>query len=344
MMKCKFVIGFLFLIASLFSCSDNDVETTLAGEWRNEGESVFLGNVLPEYLEYINDGVSFKIGGEVYVGVGNMFSRVDNGEGDFHVDRFPGAARKGAVAFVIGTKAYVGLGYSSAGGKEVYYDDFWVYDGEKRCWEPELLSFPFPGGARSNAVAFCLGNTAYVGTGRYERESLSDFYTFEPEKGWKKFTSIAERHVVYGAVAFVADGCAYMCTGGRLLEPLEGDKMNYYLFVGMLKLSPGSDQWEPLGPVDGEEGMSDIRRIHASCFVLNRGGKDYAYIVSGANKYNRPLASVMEFNPRKEKWQEVAYLPEPTVKGVGFTLDGKEGFVTVDRDLGKYWTLWKFKR
>ena len=52
----------------------------------------------------------------------------------------------------------------------------------------------------------------------------------------------------------------------------------------------------------------------------------------------------MEYNPRKEKWQEVAFLPEPTVEGVGFTLDGKEGFVTVDRDLGVDNTLWKFRR
>lgn len=99
-----------------------------------------------------------------------------------------------------------------------------------------------------------------------------------------------------------------------------------------------------MGPFDGLEGTLDIRRIYASCFVLNRGGKDYAYIVSGVNKYNRPIASCMEYNPRKEKWQEVAFLPEPTVEGVGFTLDGKEGFVTVDRDLGVDNTLWKFRR
>ena len=341
MMKYKFVIGFLFLIMVQLSCSDDKIITKRSGEWCKD-EYVLLGNTLPDYLEYINEGVSFTIGNEVYVGVGKMFSRVDNGEGPFTVDKFPGEARKGAVAFVIGTKAYVGLGYSSVEGEEVYYDDFWVYDGEKRCWEPEPLVFP--GGARSNAVAFCLGNTAYVGTGRYGTKSMSDFYTFEPQKGWKKFTSFADRHAVYGAVAFVADGCAYVCTGGNSVEIKVGNYTDYDLFIDMLKLSPGSEQWEPLGPFDGKEGMLDIRRNYASCFVLNRGGKDYAYIVSGVNEYNRPLASCMEFNPRKEKWQEVAYLPEPTVKGVGFTLDGKEGFVTVDRGLGVCWTLWKFRR
>ena len=321
------------------ACDNDDVETTLPGRWNKEGE-IQMGR---NSSMYKNEGVSFKIGNEVFIGVGDWFLCMTMEPDEMKlVDKFPGIARKGAVAFVIGNKAYVGLGYSEEGDEKTYYDDFWVYDGENHRWESEPLAFPFPGNVRGNAVAFCLEGTAYVGTGEYNGNALKDFYSFEPARGWKEFTNL--KHAFCGAVAFVADGCAYVCTGGESIPQSPGYDINYSLFMGMYKLSPDSSEWETLGPFDGKEGALDIRRIYTSCFVLNRGGKDYAYIVSGLNEYDKTISSCMEYNPRKERWQEVAYLPEPTARGVAFTFDGKKGFVTVDRERGEVNWLWKFER
>lgn len=94
--------------------------------------------------EYHNEGVTFKIGESVFWCVGDLLYRV-SGESNISnaLDKFPGTARKGAVAFVIGEKAYVGLGYSEEEGERVYHDDFWVFNGKTYKWEIEPLLYQF---------------------------------------------------------------------------------------------------------------------------------------------------------------------------------------------------------
>lgn len=334
-MKCKFIVISVLSFIILLACSDDDCDS-LSGKWSRVGDIYVSADVDNEYH---NEGVTFKIGESVFWCVGDLLYRV-SGESNISnaLDKFPGTARKGAVAFVIGEKAYVGLGYSEEEGERVYHDDFWVFNGKTYKWEIEPLLYQFPGGARGNAVAFTLEGRGYVGTGQYAGETLRDFYTFDPETGWHEFESL--KHSFYGGVAFVAGGCAYVCTGGKDLDVLSSK--TYDLFVGMYKLTLATGKWETLDRIDGEGGMFDGTRIHASCFVLKHGGREYAYVVSGLNQYGMAIANCMRYDPRKDKWQEVAYLPEPTVGGSAFSIDGK-GYVMVDQRRGFNNTLWEFQ-
>ena len=62
---------------------------------------------------------------------------------------FKGRPRSGAIAFTIGSKAFVGLGYDG----DEYINDFYVYDIAMGYWETKTS---FPGVARERAVAFSI--------------------------------------------------------------------------------------------------------------------------------------------------------------------------------------------
>ena len=84
---------------------------------------------------------------------------------------FGGSGRYSAVGFSIGSKGYVGLGYSPI------KNDFWEYDPIGDSWI-QMANFP---SNRLAAVGFGIGAKGYVGTG-YDNNNNSyrDFYEFDP--------------------------------------------------------------------------------------------------------------------------------------------------------------------
>ena len=78
------------------------------------------------------------------------------------------------MAFVIGSKAYVGTGRDGA----VYMNDFWEYEAAADIWGPVAA---LPASGRWVASAFAIGNKGYVGTGSNPpfNSFLNDFYEFD---------------------------------------------------------------------------------------------------------------------------------------------------------------------
>ncbi len=117
--------------------------------------------------------------------------------------QYPKIPRKGAVAFTLGNKGYFGLGTD---GEGKFYKDFWLFSPDKEdptegTW---LRISDFPGEPRANAVAFTIGQFAYVGTGddlvslnqdrnfmqkegEWKGTVYNDFYRFNPyTNSWRK--------------------------------------------------------------------------------------------------------------------------------------------------------------
>src|SRR5882757_4036250 len=69
--------------------------------------------------------------------------------------------RGNASCFVIGTDAYVGLGYNQNVGNTGRLKDFWRFSVDTG-WQQVA---DFIGAARSEATAFSVGSYGYVGTG-----------------------------------------------------------------------------------------------------------------------------------------------------------------------------------
>ena len=300
----------------LFSCNDNDDKVS-AHLPVLEKAHVSMSGSLGLY-----DAVTFNIEGTEYIGLGwnNMvgnnlhFSKYSPNSHEWEIleSEFPGKPRFGAVAFVIGEKAYVGLGYMLNHEEQEVYDDFFVYDALTHKWEK--LPFQFPGKARRGAVAFSIEGKGYIGTGIVkpgapgEGDYLSDFYEFDPQRGWKQISNIS--YPRYGATAFVADGCGYVCFG-KLYGVPSGP--------GLQKLDPNTGKWTGI-PVNYEDGETERLSTTdaAKSFVLNKDGQDYVYVFGGLKSNDKILG--WGYNPSENVWKSVDY---PVGGDYGFTVGGQ---------------------
>lgn len=113
--------------------------------------------------------IAFSIGTKGYVALGQdtytgSFNNKDLYEWDQTSNtwtrkaNFLGTPRRDAVAFSIGTKAYVALGRDSLTAKQ----DLWEWNQSLNTWT-QKANFPLSG--RYSAAAFSIGTKAYVGTG-----------------------------------------------------------------------------------------------------------------------------------------------------------------------------------
>jgi N-acetylneuraminic acid mutarotase len=85
-----------------------------------------------------------------------------------------GQNRGSAVSFVIGNKAYAGLGQGNTAG---FYNDFWEYDPSTETWTQIA---DYEGNARRGAVGFVIDGKGYVGTGHTVTGLTNDFYSYDP--------------------------------------------------------------------------------------------------------------------------------------------------------------------
>ncbi|WP_421892878.1 BspA family leucine-rich repeat surface protein [Marinoscillum sp.] len=120
---------------------------------------------------------------------------------------FPGVARSSAVAFMIDSLAYVGLGIDENGN---YLSDFYSYSPAQDLWTPIA---DFGGGARTNAVAFASDIYGYVGTGTSSQDEQSDFWKYDPvTNAWTEVPNWGKGKR-QGAFSFVIDDKAYVGGG-----------------------------------------------------------------------------------------------------------------------------------
>lgn len=191
---------------------------------------------------------------------------------------FPGEAREGAVSFVIGNYAYVGLGFSGNGVK----NDLWRYNPQSNTWN-QMANFG--GDARTNAVVFVLNNNAYVGTGESFGTTIikyKDFWKYDVSRNtWTRVADFGGT-ARSGAVAFTLNNSAYIGTG-------EDD-------TGIL-----NDFWEYNYIKDTWVKKTDIpfeKRKDATAFTKGSKG----FICSGWNSGNAALGDILEYDASKDSW------------------------------------------
>jgi N-acetylneuraminic acid mutarotase len=80
--------------------------------------------------------------------------------------------RSSGTAFTLGSKCYVGLGYSSG-----VRSDFWEYDPALDTWTDKTN---FEGSARQNASAFVINNRAFIIGGQSSSYFFDDIWEFLP--------------------------------------------------------------------------------------------------------------------------------------------------------------------
>jgi len=280
---------------------------------------------------------------------------------------FDGNSRSGAVSFVIGDNAYVGLGYDG----DDYLRDFWKYSPNNNSWA-KIDSFP--GNGRTGAVAFSVNGKGYVGTGYDGNSPLKDFYEYDPELGW---TSVANfpGSARYGAVGFALEGNGYVGTGydnsqtkdfykfngltkqWEVTNSIEGDKREYafsfvindrayvgsgrkngYLLYDLWEFNPETQRWSGLADLNAEEDYDYLGRYGASAFQIDGKG----YISCGNNGSNS--GSTWQYSPSSDTWNQLNDLEGTSrVDAVGFTVNNR-GYVATGKNGTSYFDdIWELK-
>lgn len=237
---------------------------------------------------------------------------------------FDGIPRSDAVGFVIGSKAYLGTGYTG----EVRMADFWEYDPVRNTWTQKA---EFPGVARNAAIGFGTSTKGYIGTGFDGKNKYNDFYEYDPvQNAWTRKADFAGS-ARYGAVAMAINNKGYVGTGYDV---------NY--LKDIWQYDPDTDTWTQKTSVGGS------KRRDAATFVVNNKG----YIVTGIDngEYQNDL---WEYDPATDLWtkkrsianiSDEAYDDEyATITGINkaaFSIGGKGYLATGGQTTGS--EVWEY--
>lgn len=226
---------------------------------------------------------------------------------------FGGGLRTSAVAFSIGSKGYMGTGFTGAGA--VYDDwqnqDFWEYDPALNIWTQKA---DFGGGKRYNAAGFSIGNKGYIGTGSDGYVRKNDFWEYDPAANtWTRKADFggAARSCI---VAFSIRDKGYFGTGDNGVRQKEFWEYN-----------PATDVWTQKADFGGEA------RMWATGFSIGSKG----YIGMGMTTYynednmlrNLIYKDFWEYDPALNTWTRKAdFKGGERLRTVGFSI-GNKGFI-----------------
>lgn len=168
----------------------------------------------------------------------------------------------------------------------------------------------FPGIARSNAVAFTLGNNGYVGTGIIGSglNVTNDFWKYDSEQdAWEQIASLPGE-ARGNAVAFTLNNHAYVGLG-RNINGCFNDFYKYY---------PDNDTWEQMADFPGAP------RHSSACFVIN----NIVWVGTGytTNSNSSPTADLYKLNPISNSWHEESHFYRATGRAAGLNI-GNSGYV-----------------
>ncbi|MBK7761902.1 MAG: tail fiber domain-containing protein [Bacteroidetes bacterium] len=165
---------------------------------------------------------------------------------------------------------------------------------------------------RSNAIAFSIGNKAYMGTGTGMMGYFNDFYEYDPAtNAWTQKANFPPGPRA-DAVAFSINGKGYVTTGGN------GVFVNY----DMWEYDPATDAWTQKANCPGSA------RWKAIGFAI--GNKGYLGLGSdGSNDLN----DFWEYDPASDTWtQKANYIGSGRRDLMGMSVNGK-GYIGMGTDV-----------
>jgi len=291
---------------------------------------------------------------------------------------FKGRPRSGAIAFTIGSKAYVGLGYDG----DDYLQDFYVYDIDLGYWETKQS---FPGLPRERAVAFSVNGKGYVGLGynrEEDKEELGDFWRYDPDTDtWTEVAAFGGT-ARYNAIGFAIGSKAYVGTGydgdkyngdmwefdavnniwreiasfpGEKIESgfsfalnekgyVAGGRNNGLYNTDFWEFDPGVVKWTRRTPDSDEsyytEFVSAVERHDAVAVTAD----NYAYIIGGYSTSGTVSNSVVQFDPASYAWDtRTGFEGSARSSAVGFVLSNRIFVGTGQNGSSRYDDVWEFK-
>jgi N-acetylneuraminic acid mutarotase len=271
-------------------------------------------------------GVSFSIDSFGYVGLGTYTTDTTLG-GQYPTDfwqynpytnvwtqkaSFPGVGRSGATAFVIGSKAYVGLGFNSTSQGR---NDFWEYDGALDTWT-QLSNFT--GESRFFALGFSIGSKGYVGMGYSDTSSvMSDFWQYNPSSDmWTQLNDFSGINRLEGTL-FTTPDFAYVGYGQNPLGTTINDFWRY---------DPNLDSWIQLSNI-ATGAISDTSVLPTFAFTI--GYKGYLNLFHDSAGYLTNKNYFIEYNSITDQWIQKDSFSGNSLIGIASFSIGDRGYTGV---------------
>ena len=237
----------------------------------------------------------------------------------FQKDSLPSSGRYCHISFVIGDKAYAGLGAVNT-ELRIYSDEMFRYDPADDSWEQ--IS-DFAGGKRYGASAFTINGKGYVCLGVDDNyEMRNDVWEFDPLTGiWIQKSDFPGGNR-YHASIFVIGNKAYLA-GGSINQ-------GYNYLNDLWCYDPESDSWEQKAniPTDHLQG--------AVGFSVDGKG----FLVGGLHNTYEPSQEFYKYDPVTNTWSQLPDLPQLRAAAVGFVI-GEKAYVGTGTDLNNtYKSFW----
>lgn len=214
--------------------------------------------------------------------------------------------RSNATGFSIGSKGYIGVGFSPGGANIVYRKDLWEYDPAADTW---MQKADLPGVGRYNAVGFSIGTKGYIGLGLSATGVKKDFWQYDPlTNTWLQrldFPGAAREQAFY----FSAGSKGYV--GGGFSNG-QGDFKDFFEF------DPAANTWTPRPEFPAG------KRMGSASFSIDTKG-----FVAGGFSFssNEWFKDLWEYDQSVHRWIRRADMPaNPRTRATGFAL-ASNGYV-----------------
>lgn len=214
----------------------------------------------------------------------------------------PGSPRYSGVAFAIGNKGYVGMGYEFG-----FYADLWEWDQANDTWTPMAN---FPGVIRGQAMAFTIGNKAYIAGGFTDNyQNLKDLWEWnQTTDTWTQKADMPEALSASGVFTIGSKG---------------------YIVTGNTQASQSTQlwEWDQTNDTWTERAELEVPRAGAGSFSIGNKG----YVVTGEGDVYHNDA--WEWDQATDTWTQIADFPTTararvvsfSIANKGYILGGANG-------------------
>lgn len=216
-----------------------------------------------------------------------------------------------AVAGVIGTKAYVGMGSVGAYDPSSQFSDFWEYDTQTDIWTRKA---DFPGKGKNDLFCTVVNGILYTTMGYTGTIRLSDNWMYDPQTDkWTQLSDIP--YEASNVAGFGIGNSFYVGTGFR------GCNLKF-----LYRFRTESQTWDRMADLPGARMLSNGVAINNKGYILL--GRYW----NGALNGGRLLSDIVEYDPESDTWIKRGDFPGGARQNAVVFCIGDKGYIVMGED------------